>query len=272
MPISATNYDGSLNYNVAEMDDLCKPNLFDNADFRQGIVNQKGASSYSADAMAIDRWFINTKNNTMTIHDGYISQKFLASGGGSLIQNFALDGLDLTKHHTFTIKLKEQPKPISVTLTDYTTAGYTIIDKLTCAIRKQTSKIEFLLYQYGTGVTDKTFNIEYMKLEEGDVFTGMPVWNEAVETLKCKQWFQIIEYFKTIWTNQYETFVETIVLPVKMRKSPSSAIQEVDKYGIDSISINSSNMIRVDLAYKPNSSTGLGHRIGVKITLDAYDY
>lgn len=47
-------------------------NLLDNSDFRNP-VNQRGASSYTGAAYAIDRWRAWVDSNTLTIHAGYIT-------------------------------------------------------------------------------------------------------------------------------------------------------------------------------------------------------
>lgn len=47
-------------------------NLLDNSDFRDPI-NQRGASSYTGAAYAIDRWRAWVDSNTLTIHAGYIT-------------------------------------------------------------------------------------------------------------------------------------------------------------------------------------------------------
>src|SRR5699024_6383449 len=35
------------------------------------------------------------------------------------------------------------------------------------------------------------FNIDYMKLERGQEFTGMPAWNEALELQKCLRFYEM---------------------------------------------------------------------------------
>ena len=167
-------------------------NLLTNSDFKSGIINQKGQDTYSLNndtpTLTVDGWigigtvvviereqgYLNIYENRGT-DDSYLLQKFDNPINGD---------------YTFYINL---PYMSSGTLEVYI-EGTDQSDKLTISAKGEYTHT-FKNTSNGTGLTLhlKGFNgdIYRMKLEKGLYFTGMPVWNEALELQKCLRFYEM---------------------------------------------------------------------------------
>ena len=191
----------NTDYDLAEMIDLCLPNLLDNADFKSGIINQRGQDSYTGSASknvyTIDRWSINTNTaNTLSVEEGYISCTLADNG---LLTQY-IDS-EISGAITCVIKLKDEDLKV-VTVSEYSSENEwesLIYDfgeletGLNVKVVKDISTINKwrLRFQNLSG-SNKTLNIEYIKLEKGSVFTGMPQWDFALEWFKCQRYLYIV--------------------------------------------------------------------------------
>lgn len=73
----------------------------------------------------------------------------------------------------------------------YTFEGFTGTSKThNFNIGSNTLGVEIITRQFILYMNGATFNIDFIKLEKGKQFTGMPVWNEAIELLKCMRYYQ----------------------------------------------------------------------------------
>ena len=76
--------------------DIKQPNdnLLINSDFKSGIINQKGQTSYTwgfnQRLYTIDSWFVNYENSTVTVNTGYINVNLKSKGSkgfGQVVSN-----------------------------------------------------------------------------------------------------------------------------------------------------------------------------------------
>ena len=193
MPIKAKNYKAltgqgqgeAKNYALAEMGDLCNDNLLTNSDFRSGIINQKGQTQYihsnGSRTYGIDCWYVTGENSSMAINDKFLSVNLHNNGDFGCVLNI---NKDYEKYLTFTIQrnlVEAQSVTFDVsTMNENQDYFFDIDGNIKIGIYFWSpSKAWFYLKR--DGVT----NIDFMKLERGKYFTGMPVWNYPTEFLKC---------------------------------------------------------------------------------------
>lgn len=218
---------------LAETKDVCNPNLLINADFKSGIINQRGKTTYTGKTgsitYTIDRWLCDrSPDSSLTVNDGYISVVLPENTSfGCYVEG------DLNGALTLSIKFKDEDVQ-SLSLNNYTQDDYGnlrydfgIIDGLDCHVIKyvQYGETEFNLWiRNPVGDETKTLSIEYIKLEKGSVYTGMPEYNASEELLKCWEDFYPLG---TGWANQYLARSDAAVhriairLPVPMKRTPS---------------------------------------------------
>ena len=156
-------------------------NFFDNADYRQGAINQRGETSYTtsgAKTYTIDGWYIENSGSNLGVGTSFIS----------VVGTFGRR-INIVKENetylAFTIQINlEKAQTIVIDTTtlnegqDYT---YQVDDNITFGIFFFSG--QNYAWTYITCINNA--NIDFMKLERGHKFTGMPVWNYALEYLKC---------------------------------------------------------------------------------------
>lgn len=156
-------------------------NFFDNADYRQGAINQRGETSYKtsgAKTYTIDGWYIENSGSNLGVGTSFIS----------VVGTFGRR-INIVKENetylAFTIQINlEKAQTIVIDTTtlnegqDYT---YQVDDNITFGIFFFSG--QNYAWTYITCINNA--NIDFMKLERGHKFTGMPVWNYALEYLKC---------------------------------------------------------------------------------------
>lgn len=181
----------------------------------------------------MDRWSINTNTaNTLSIEDGYITCT-LANNG---ILTQYIDS-EISGAITFAIKLKDEDLKV-VSVSEYSSENEwenLIYDfgeletGLNVKVVKDVSTTNKwrLRFQNVSG-SNKTLNIEYIKLEKGPVFTGMPVWNETLELLKCQRYFQTYYRFPLFLDNEnyLSGFIPLNFSPT-MAKTPTLEFKEL---------------------------------------------
>lgn len=206
---------------LPEMKELCQPNLLDNADFKSGIINQRGQSSYTTvnkTTYMIDRW--RTFYGMLEVNDGYVKFTNTDSSSARAFEQWFSDFGDGT--FTVYVNAKSLSGNVRIQLLDNDSS---VIEE------KQLVVGENLLTADGAvrGVRFYVLigaNIELyqVKLEKGSIFTGMPQWDERIEYLKCRK------YFYTLgggWNNMFHTRTDenyiSIYIPIltPMAKTPS---------------------------------------------------
>lgn len=166
-------------------------NLLINSDFRSGIINQKGQTQYvhssGARTYGIDCWYVTGENSSMAINDKFLSLNLHNNGDFGCVLNI---NKDYEKYFTFTIQrnlVEAQSVTFDVSTMNENQDYFFDIDdntKIGIYFWKSSKAYKAWFYLKRDGVT----NIDFMKLERGKYFTGMPAWNEAEELLKCQRY------------------------------------------------------------------------------------
>ena len=252
-------------------DSLVGENLLINSDFRNGVINQKGATSYTTlNQYGIDMWLLRS-NSTVKLDVQTGSVKISATT--NMIQFVELESGE--KYHLsayFDNQLYELDfiaGSTTATENDYLTS-YRDTEK-----QKQVIGIR-------EGV-EKT--IQFIKLEKGSRFTGMPVWNEAEELLKCQRYlfscYKISGYGFETGGGNVHIYVN---IPTPMKKQGTirvgSTLQVIGDGAYKTLTISGVNVSSQDnnLVILSGVISEAGNLNTVKIfelnnfTLDTYDY
>ena len=250
---------------------LCNPNLLMNSDYRSGIINQKGQTSYTKGSedwgkmYSIDMWALQ-RGVQLNVNDGNISVKCTnSSEPGYLLQK-----LDYVGKATAAINIQSIIGEVSLE-TAY--GEYELLKK----------GLNIITYDFGFEQSQGWFSmrisegatvvIDYMKLEKGSYFTGMPVWNNSEELTKCMACFRILDLsFTGGLSNGTYMPRQRFLFENIMRKIPSvnhvstqtlynctAEIEYVDRFGITLKSI-------------PTNKNDDWAILGYRVELDAYDY
>ena len=211
-------------------------NLLTNSDFISGIINQKGQTQYvhssGARTYGIDCWYVTGGNSSMATNDKFLSINLHNNGNFGCVLN-----IDKTneKYLTFTIKrnlIEAQSVTFDVSTMNVAQDYFFDIDENTKLgiYFWDTGSKKAWLYIMRNGI----FDIAYMKLERGQEFTGMPVWNEADELLKCYR--KYISFYSEhvirigfVGSNELKITYE---LPIKMDGIPTLNIPKKIAYRI----------------------------------------
>lgn len=205
---------------------LCNPNLLLNSDFRNGIINQQGKTSYLKGSndwgkiYSIDMWAIQ-RGIQLSVNSNIISVECTNSNE----PGYLLQKLDYVGKATAAINIKSITGSVSLN-TAY--GKYELLKK----------GLNIITYDFGFEQSDSWFSIrisegstvviDYMKLEKGSYFTGMPVWNNSIELLKCQRYFVKLDTIPiyTIDTTNAVYYL-TKNLSVDLQKVPSTTLIKV---------------------------------------------
>ena len=189
------------------------PNLLDNADFRSGIINQRGQTQYSENnKYTVDRWLIRSSSQpSLTVNSNSVT----LNKDSSLIQFVSLK---LGKTYTFVAMINGELKTLNFQASDSSVG-----------VQNEwlTSYLDTGNGYYCVGVRNGNGDkeISYLKLEEGSIYTGMPQWDFATELLKCMRYLQTIGPINIKGNGQQnQTYTTTFPFAVQMAKSPSVQI------------------------------------------------
>lgn len=157
-------------YTVAEITDSPQDNLLTNSDFRYGVINQQGKSSYNTlNEYTIDMWKL--VRGTLTVGSGFITIN------GEIMQN----AYNASGQHLFAIYVASGSGSIKfdgVSTTKTLTTGLNIV-----SVNGTIT---------GVHIVGTSLKVNYCKLEKGSYFTGMPPWNRISELEKCKERFLFV--------------------------------------------------------------------------------
>ena len=204
-----------------------QPNLLINSDFRSGIINQKGQTSYSPPnesyQYTIDLWRQACKPaNAMktSVLSDCIKVEILGTSTGNAYFEQKLDKT-IKEQCILTFKVKSVVGSVKIGLMGEGNNNNLIpITEVGVYHVTHTNVISAMVFftQKNTSV-----EIEYMKLEKGSFFTGMPTWNYEDELLKCLQYATVIKAYTGVYTGRLDgtrcTF--SIPYPVKMKNKPT---------------------------------------------------
>ena len=172
---------------------LCNPNLLMNSDYRSGIINQKGETSYTG------------LGTTVLTIDGWISYGINVGLNATSVKFINRDSSYHTIRQKFDKKLKSN-EIYTAYMKVINLSGMAYINPKTDKTKLQKIINGDNLYTFvagdasGANVQDNEFiigleagaevEIQFMKLEPGEHFTGMPPWNRAEELIKCMYLFE----------------------------------------------------------------------------------
>lgn len=218
-----------------------QPNMLINADFEHGIINQRGKTEYdntsgSGYVYCIDRWK-NRKHQKMTVEDGFIRFTKTQASDHLLMQQFVdIQAKNAPEKLTYTMKTRAST-PMKFHLyqtdkyydigTDWTILSITF-DRTEIA-DWETENVHVYLGGVPQGGLEENvevgtyIDVAWAKLEAGEVFTGMPIFNKNEELQKCLPYFIKKGSIKLIATNASGNYFYIVNggLPCIMRKTPS---------------------------------------------------
>lgn len=208
-------------------------NLLINSDFRSGIINQKGQTQYvhssGARTYGIDCWYVTGENSSMAINDKFLSLNLHNNGDFGCVLN-----IDKTneKYLTFTIQrnlVEAQSVTFDVSTMNVAQDYFFDIDENTKLgiYFWDTDNKKAWLYIRRNGI----FNIDYMKLERGQEFTGMPPWNYAFEYFKCCRYLYVW-YLPEIPSHGYNSinnlsYFTGTAFPVPFSSAPTWTVKQL---------------------------------------------
>lgn len=187
--------DGSQNQDLLVVEDLSpKENLLINADFKNGIINQRGKPldegvAYTGSSYAIDRWRVDKLK--VTTYDDYLRIDNEDITSHSLTQPFLKP---IKEKCTWYINIKDMSEDCYAwTYVDdsgkYNNVGYLSKGENVFVYgNKNQPTLDFSISIPPGGFIE----IYQMKLEKGTVFTGMPEWDYMNEWNNCRRFYKEI--------------------------------------------------------------------------------
>lgn len=261
-------------YIVAEITDSPQDNLLINSNFKSGIINQKGQTEYVNTAyktiLTVDGWFIDYGKVNVYEKSVYFDNNGSTEYGFKQPLNlpnetytFYLDCAINGNARVFARNL-ENEEVINESISGTVKKSFTF-----------TNSLKFITIIASSG-TKISFN--FMKLEKGSFFTGMPVWNEAMELLKCMRYYQplyVLAHKNSESGNNSYYSIDTM-FPVPMAKSPTVNVTKVYTPNGDNIT-SSTTVDNIGVSYRNVGTVHFGEEheytmLKIDLILDAYDY
>lgn len=208
----------SLNTSV-----ISNPNIADNPDFK---INQRSLTKYeTVNSMTVDRWYQDSRTNTEILENGNIRITALTDssegwwGLSQIIEKYNEDEV-----HTFSVK-------VAAVSGNWYIGGKSDIRKtLTLGINTHT---DFIMPHGNYGrvgialnnvVAGDYIELEWIKIEQGQIATPFIPPHPAEELIKCKRYYQRIKTKRErMWmynTNQLTFFLEYS----EMRTNPIATV------------------------------------------------
>ena len=170
---------------------LQRDNLLINADFRYGVINQKGENSYTSTnynkKCGVCAWVLNGRNATQTVASKYLELKETTEQAWFYQKiNYAL----LNTSYTFAVYVKSISGNAKIKIENYPNkiAEKTLVKGLNTLTFNSGNFDNFTAF---IELNIATVQIEYIKLEQGAEYSGMPVWDEANELDRCLEVYQV---------------------------------------------------------------------------------
>lgn len=186
----------NTDYDLAEMKDLCFPNLLINSDFKSGIINQRRALdmgvTFEESSYAVDRWRVNKLK--VTTYNDYVRIDNEDTVSHSITQPLETP---IKEKCTWYINVKNMSEGCYAWTYVDDSGKYNKVGDLSSGenVFVYGSEIQSTL-DFSISIPSGGFiEIYQMKLEKGTVFTGMPIWDYVEQFLKCER------YYKRLGTN-----------------------------------------------------------------------
>lgn len=211
----------NTDYDLAEMSDLQRPNLLINSDFRYKVINQRGQQEYEynqahAGIYGIDHWRLYDKTK-VSVNDSYITlTKLGTSPFISMVQPIEVSDYDLSDYITCTYRVRPsssliiQPyqtdRIINLTPNEWQTVSFTVSKEEYSVSRTGDCILFYITVKNPQETGNKfpggadhydadiqqgtTLDVQFVKMEVGQWFTGMLPWNITLEYLKCRRYYR----------------------------------------------------------------------------------
>ena len=216
---------------IPNWESLCNPNLLTNSDFRSGIINQKGQTSYTfLGGYTIDMWI--SSGGTITVGDGYIDIE-----NNTDVDTFFTQKIDIlpTDNYTLAVYVENLVGTVNARIqgaNDYDELklinGLNVLNS-----ERDITDVHLKIF------TGSSLRLRYMKLEKGQYFTGMPVWDRPVEVMKCRRYFRNLNGSKDetifIGVTDQNGVITFPISTYDMAKTPSVSLKNIWAVADDSI-------------------------------------
>lgn len=199
-------------------------NLLANSDWKSGIINQKGETSYGyvdTPLMTIDKWLSYGVNVAIDVTNVRVVNR--QTSARTLRQYVNGD----SGIYTVYVNVKTISGNVYVNLNNDTSKNKKLVQgenifQIT-VLSTETLKSLALYLEANADVY-----IYSIKLEKGSYFTGMPLWNETIELLKCMGYFQKLYRVPLYTTNSTGiTYLIPKGLYIPMVNKPSIQLVEI---------------------------------------------
>lgn len=178
---------------IPETSDVNYRNILYNANFRDGIINQKGLVEYDKEqGICIDGWTCAGGKVTISFPtskaNGYITFTNEDTTSRSFAQNF---DQQLNKKCVAYVDVNDVPDGAYIWGYIDDDYAYTSMN-----ITEGTNVVKDIIGWrcFGISIPPQTsIKINCLKLEYGNEFTGIPKWNYEDEWARCREHFKIIE-------------------------------------------------------------------------------
>lgn len=249
-------------------------NLLTNSDFKSGIINQKGQTSYGyvdKPLLTIDMWLSYGVNVAIDVTNVRVVNR--QTSARTLRQYINGD----SGVYTVYVNVKTISGNVYVNLNNDTPKNKKLVQgenifQIT-VLSTETLKSLALYLEANADVY-----IYSIKLEKGSHFTGMPAWNEGVEFAKCinKYRFELNNYYPI-----YEITGNKAIIPINhngMDKKPSVIVDGGFCKGADGLTAtftsykvveNKDNSTTVEVTFNKNIQ---GTSACLNVIIDSYDY
>ena len=183
----------SLVRTIPETSDVNYRNLLYNANFREGIINQKGLTEYNKEqGVCIDGWSSSGCRVAVSLPNapakGFVTLYNEDSTSRSFAQNFDKKIDEICVAYVDVSNVPDGAYIWGYINDDY---GYTS-QNITEGVNIIKNIIGWRCF--GISIPPQTsIKINCLKLEYGNEFTGMPKWNYEDEWARCREHFKVIE-------------------------------------------------------------------------------
>ncbi len=199
-------------------------NLLANSDWKSGIINQKGKTSYGyvdTPLMTIDKWLSYGVNVAIDVTNVRVVNR--QTSARTLRQYVNGD----SGIYTVYVNVKTISGNVYVNLNNDTSKNKKLVqgENIFQITVLSTEKLKSLALYLEANADVYIYSI---KLEKGSYFTGMPLWNETIELLKCMGYFQKLYRVPLYTTNSTGiTYLIPKGLYIPMVNKPSIQLVEI---------------------------------------------
>ena len=244
---------------LKEIDESQNPrdNLLINSDFRYGAINQRGKTSYSNASVSvygIDAW----KTNGLQVLSNSVKltkvkehllmwQAFRLTGADIYTLTFkaranrTLRGEVYETGRTFDITTSWKIISVNFKASEIPSSGKYTTEDMICYVGAKWAVVNGSTQNLSS--TDWV-EVEWVKLEEGNEYTGMPVWNYAEELIKCYRLYVKYRFLTGFVSGKYLFVCEK--LPVQMRITPTLQIGDILTSAVESTGAVSAEILLND--------------------------